>query len=155
MPRMHFEDFVPGTVTTYGSYAVTRQEIVSFASQFDPQPMHLDEAAAAGTLLGGLGASGWHVCAMLMRMLADNVLSDSAGIGAPGIDEVRWLKPVRPGDVLGVRQTVLDAKASRSLPDRGFVRFRFEVLNGAGEVVMEQSNSIMFRRRAPRAEVVA
>lgn len=155
MSRMHFEDFVVGTVTTYGSYPVTRQEIVSFASQFDPQPMHLDETAAAGTLLGGLGASGWHVCAMLMRMLADHVLANSEGIGAPGIDEVRWLRPARPGDVLSVRQTVLVVKASRSLPDRGFVRFRFEVLNGAGEMVMEQVNSVMFRRRPPQPEAAA
>jgi acyl dehydratase len=151
----YFEDFQAGQTESYGSYPVTREEIVSFASQYDPQPMHLDEAAGAVSILGGLGASGWHVCAMLMRMLADNVLATSAGICAPGIDEVKWLRPVRPGDVLSARHTVLAAKASQSRPDRGFVRFRFEVLDASGTPVMEQTNSIMFARRPPRPEAVA
>jgi acyl dehydratase len=150
MPRLSFDSFEPGAVTTYGSYPVTRDEIVAFASQYDPQPMHLDEAAAAGTLLGGLGSSGWHTCSMLMRMLYDNVLADSTGMGAGGIDEVKWRRPVRPGDVLSVRQTVLDKRAS-SRGDRGYVRFRFEVVNQAGDTVMEQTNSIIFGVSRPEA----
>lgn len=150
-----FDDFRPGAVEEYGSYTVTREEIVSFASQYDPQPMHLDEAAGAASMLGGLGASGWHVCAMLMRMIADHVLAGSAGMGAPGIEEVRWLRPVRPGDVLSVRQTVLSARASQSRPDRGFVRFRFEVLDATGAVVLEQVNSIIFGRRPGQPEARA
>jgi acyl dehydratase len=152
---MHFEDFRVGDTASYGRHLVTREEIVSFASQFDPQPMHLDEAAGAASILGGLGASGWHACAMMMRMLADNVLNGSSCMGAPGIEEVKWLHPVRPGDVLHVRHTVLATKASQSRGDRGFVRFRFEVVNEAGETVMEQTNSIIFGRRAPQPGAAA
>ncbi len=144
---LHFEDFTPGEIRTYGSYEVTREEILAFAAEYDPQPMHLDEAAAAQTMLGGLSASGWHSCAMLMRIIADNVLRDSSGMGAGGIDEVKWLRPVRPGDVLSVRHTVLDVRPSKTKTDRGFVRFRFEMTNAKGEVVLEQTNSIIFGRR--------
>ncbi|MCP8937015.1 MaoC family dehydratase [Alsobacter sp. SYSU M60028] len=147
MTSLAFEDFVPGAVSTYGAYKVTREEIVAFASRFDAQPMHLDEAAASTSMLGGLAASGWHTCAMLMRLFADNVLRDSTGMGAPGIDELKWLRPVRPGDVLGVRMTVLEARPSATRADRGYVRFRFEVTNQDGAVVMEQTNSVIFGRR--------
>lgn len=147
MPHLWFEDFAEGSTASYGRHEMTREEIVSFAAQFDPQPMHLDEAAGARSILGGLSASGWHTCVVLMRIIADNLLKDSAAMGAPGIDQVRWLRPVHPGDVLGARHTVLEARASRSKPDRGFVKFRFEVLDQAGNVVMEQVNSIMFARR--------
>ena len=143
----HFEDFRVGDTCTYGRHPVTREEIVSFAAQFDPQPMHLDEAAAAKSMLGGLAASGWHSCALMMRMIADNLLAGGAGMGAPGIDEVKWLRPLRPGDVVTVRQTVLDVRPSATRNDRGYVRFRFELLNQAGEVVMQQVNSIIFGRR--------
>jgi acyl dehydratase len=152
MPRVCFEDFVPGSVATYGAYPVTREEVIAYASEWDPQPMHLDEEAARETILGGLAASGWHTCAMLMRMIFDAFLHDSSGMGAGGIDEVKWLRPVRVGDTLSVRQTVLDSRVSRSKPDRGFVRFRFEVMNQDGKVVLQQTNSIMFGLRAP-AEV--
>ena len=155
MTGMFFEDFSPGAVEHYGAYPVTREEIVSFASQYDPQPMHLDEAAGAASMLGGLAASGWHVCSMLMRMIADHVLAGSSGMGAPGIDEVRWLKPVRPGDVLSVRQTVLSVRASQSRPDRGFVRFRFEVLDAGGTTVLEQVNTVIFGRRPHQPEARA
>ena len=97
MPKLHWEDFKPGAVATYGPRLVTREEIVAFAAEFDPQPMHLDEAAGAATMLGGLGASGWHICCLLMRMIADGFILDSASMGAPGIEEMRWLKPLRPG----------------------------------------------------------
>ncbi len=149
--KLWFEDFVPGDVRTYGSYEVTREEILAFAAEYDPQPMHLDEEAAAETLLGGLAASGWHTCAILMRLAADAFILNSSGMGAGGIDEVKWLRPVRPGDILSVRHTVLDARASRTKPDRGFVKLRYEMMNGKGEVVLEQTNSVMFGLRTPGA----
>lgn len=146
-PKLYFEDFVPGSSAAYGALPVERAEILAFAAQYDPQPMHLDEAAAAQTLLGGLAASGWQSCAFLMRIIAEEFVSHSAGMGAPGIDEVKWVRPVRPGDVLSVRHTVLEARESKSKADRGFVKFRFELLNQKGELVLEQINSIIFARR--------
>ena len=110
MPRLTFEDFKPGTAMTYGRYAVTLDEIRAYASEYDPQPMHLDAVAAQRSLLGGLAASGWHSCCMMMRMLTDSFLINTSCMGAPGVDEVRWLKPVYPGDVLTVRHTVLSSR---------------------------------------------
>ena len=110
MPKFYFEDFPPGRTAEYGPRRVTREEIIAFAAQFDPQPMHLDEEAARATMLGGLGASGWHSCCVMMRMIADGLLLDAASMGAPGIDEVHWLTPVRPGDRLTVRGTVLETR---------------------------------------------
>ena len=147
MPRLTFEDFKPGTAMTYGRYAVTLDEIRAYASEYDPQPMHLDAVAAQRSLLGGLAASGWHSCCMMMRMLTDSFLINTSCMGAPGVDEVRWLKPVYPGDVLTVRQTVLSSKVSQSKPDRGFVSFHFEMLNQNGDVVLDQRNAIMFGLR--------
>ena len=114
MPRLHWEDFTPGQVTDCGSRVVTRAEIVAFAAEYDPQPMHLDEQAASATLLGGLVASGWHSCCILMRMLTDNLLVDASFMGAPGVEEVRWLAPLRPGERVTLRATVLETRASRS-----------------------------------------
>ena len=147
MPRLTFEDFKPGTAMTYGSYAVTLDEIRAYASEYDPQPMHLDAVAAQRSLLGGLAASGWHSCCMMMRMLTDSFLINTSCMGAPGVDEVRWLKPVYPGEVLTVRHTVLSSKVSQSKPDRGFVSFHFEMLNQNGDVVLDQRNAIMFGLR--------
>jgi acyl dehydratase len=149
MPRVCFEDFEPGAVAAYGAYKVTRDEVIAYASEWDPQPMHLDEAAARESILGGLAASGWHTCAMLMRMIFDEFLHESSGMGSGGIDEVRWLHPVRVGDTLSVRHRVLDTRVSKTRPDRGFVRFRFEVLNQRSEVVLEQTNGILFGLREP------
>jgi acyl dehydratase len=126
---------------------VTREEIVAFAREFDPQPFHVDEAAAAGTIYGGLIASGWHTIALYMRLMWDSYLKDTASLGSPGVDEVRWLKPVRPGDTLRARFTVLDAVPSRSKPDRGIVRSLSEVFNQHGEVVMTLRGLGMFGRR--------
>src|ERR1700682_125628 len=100
MPRIYFEDIVPGSVITFGPRTITREEIIAFAAEFDPQPMHLDEEAAKKTMLGGLSASGWHSCAIMMRLIYDGFLVNAASMGAPGIDEVKWLKPVRPGGSL-------------------------------------------------------
>jgi len=147
MPKLHWEDFKPGAVAVYGPRLVTREEIVAFAAEFDPQPMHLDEAAASATLLGGLGASGWQTCCLLMRMIADGFLLDSTSMGAPGIDEVRWLKPLRPGTQIRVRATVLDMRASNSRPEMGFVRFHYEVLDDQDAVLTTMVCSTMLVRR--------
>src|SRR4051812_29956392 len=117
--------------------------MVAFAAEFDPQPMHLDEAAAEHTMLDGLGASGWYLCCILMRMSTDAFVLNSSSMGAPGVDEVRWLLPVRPDDELSLRATVLDTRASRSRPDMGFVRFEFELFDGHGRRVMTLTTSLM------------
>ena len=149
MPKLYFEDFHVGDVTEFGPRRVSREEIIAFAAQFDPQPMHMDEKAARHTMLGGLAASGWHTCSVMMRMLTDGFLLDAASMGSPGIDEVKWLRPVRPGDSLTVRGTVQSARASRSKPDRGFVTFLWEVFNDRGERVMTMICPQMMQRRDP------
>jgi acyl dehydratase len=127
VPKFYFEDFSPGWTAEYGPRRVTREEMIGFAAQFDPQPMHLDEEAARHTMLGGLAASGWHTCSVMMKMIADNLLLDSASMGAPGIDEVKWLKPVRPGDSLTARGSIVHAPPGK--PDRGFVNFLWKKFN--------------------------
>jgi acyl dehydratase len=131
-----FEDFVPGSVRTFGSVLVTEQEIIEFAKRYDPQVFHTDPVAARKTPYGGLVASGWHTAAMAMRLIVEHHLSHVASAGSPGVDEVRWLRPVRPGDELSVRVTVLEARRSESKPDRGVIRSLVEVLNQDGAVVM-------------------
>jgi acyl dehydratase len=147
VPKLFWEDFVEGSVAEYGPRLVTRQEIVAFAAEFDPQPMHLDEDAARSTLLGGLAASGWHTCVLVNRILVDTLIENAHALGAPGVDEVKWLKPVRPGDRLTVRAEVLNKRASRSRPEIGFVNFQLEVRNQAGEPVMTLASPLMFARR--------
>jgi len=147
MPKLHWEDFQPGAVAIYGPRLVTREEIVAFAAEFDPQPMHLDEAAASATLLGGLGASGWHTCCLMMRIIADGFLLESSSMGAPGIEEVRWVKPLRPGTRIRVRATVLDARASKSRPEMGLAKMNFEVLDDADALVMTLITTFMLGRR--------
>ena len=146
-PRLFFEDFAVGEVAVYGRHEVTRAEIVAFAREFDPQPFHLDDEAGAASILGGLCASGWHTAGMLMRMTADGWLNDAASMGGPGVEEVRWLRPVRPGDVLSVRRETLAARPSASRPEMGLVTFRFDVLDQAGAVAMMQRSVIMLGRR--------
>ncbi len=147
MTRLHWEDFQPGAVAIYGPRLVTREEIIAFAAEFDPQPMHLDEAAASNTLLGGLGASGWHSCCLLMKMIADGFLLDSTSMGGPGVEEVRWLKPLRPGTRIRIRSTVVDKRASNSRPEMGLVKFMFEVLDDADVTLTTLSTTLMFGRR--------
>jgi acyl dehydratase len=149
VPRYYFEDFSTDWTAQYGPRRVTREEIIGFAAQYDPQPMHLDEEAARHTMLGGLAASGWHSCCIMMKMIADGLLLDTASMGAPGIEEVKWLKPVRPGDSLRVHGNVLSTRASQSRPDRGFVNFRWEVSNDRGERVMTLVCPQMILRRHP------
>jgi acyl dehydratase len=151
VPKYYFEDFSTDWTAQYGPRRVTREEIIGFAAQYDPQPMHLDEEAARHTMLGGLAASGWHSCCIMMKLIADGLLLDTASMGAPGIDEVKWLKPVRPGDSLTVQGSVLDARASQSKPDRGFVKFLWEVFNDRGECVMTLVCPQMILRRHPGA----
>jgi acyl dehydratase len=148
MALLYFEDFPPGEILEYGDRLVTAEEIVEFARQFDPQPFHLDEEAARGTQAGGLIASGWQTAALLMRMNCDAFVLRSASQGAPGVEELDWSKPVRPGDRLRVRRTTLSARASRSRPEIGLVEFLFEVLNQDRETVMTQKNVAMIARRA-------
>lgn len=149
MPKLYWEDFEAGAVTVYGPRLVTREEIVAFAAEFDPQPMHLDEAAASATLLGGLAASGWHTCCLLMRMICDGFVLDSSSMGAPGVDEVRWLKPLRPGTNIRVRATILETRASNSRPDMGFVKYHFDVLDEADTALTTLRASFMLTRREP------
>lgn len=142
-----FEDFEPGETIALGSKTVTRDEIIAFAAEFDPQPFHLDEAAGEASLLGGLAASGWHTIAMLMRLLCDNLLLNSSGKGSPGVEEVRWMRPVRPGDVLTASAEVISARVLNSRPDLGMVDFLFTVTDQSGATVMTQRNKILFARR--------
>ena len=158
----YWEDFPAGHVRDFGGMTVSREAVLSFAAQFDPQPFHLDEEAARGSLFGGLCASGWHTCAMTMRMMCDAYLLDSASLGSPGIDALRWLKPVFPGDTLRVRLTVHDARPMASKPHVGLVRSLWEVRNQREETVLTMEGWGMFRRRdmkappsAPAAEPTA
>ena len=153
MPSTYWENFVAGRVIDSGPRRVTREEIVDFARQFDPQPMHLDEEAARESMLGGLCASGWHMCGLAMRMIVDGVLRDSASMGAPGVDEVRWLKPLRPDDEITLRTTVLETRESRSRPTMGLIGFRFELLDQHGATIMTMSSSLMMGRRPTDAAV--
>ncbi len=145
--RLFFEDFDPGRIFEHGPRRLPRDEMVAFAAEFDPQPMHLDDAAAKQTMLGGLAASGWYLCCILMRMCADAFVLNSSSMGAPGVDEVKWLKPVRPDEELRLRATVLDTRVSKSRPDMGFVRFEFDLFNAADEKVMALTTSLMLGRR--------
>jgi len=143
----YWEDFREGEVREFGATHVTREDIVRFATEFDPQPFHLDEAAAKQTFFGGLIASGWHTAAMAMRMMCDGYLSRSASLGSPGLDSLKWLLPVRPGDTLSVRLEVLETRPMESKPAIGLIKIRHEVLNQERQVVMRMEGYGMFRRR--------
>jgi acyl dehydratase len=143
----YFEDFTPGQVIELGSRTISKESIVAFAREFDPQPFHVDEEAAQRSIYGGLLASGWHSAALLMRLLYDGLLKDAASLGSPGVDELRWLRPVRPGDTLSVRMTVLESIPSRSKPDRGLIRSLTEMRNQHGEVVLTVRGLSLLGRR--------
>jgi acyl dehydratase len=148
MPVRTFEDFEPGQVYELGSTTVTEDEIVAFAREFDPQSFHLDPEAAKESVFGGLIASGWHTGAMWMRLYVDSMLAGSSAQGSPGIEELRWLAPVRPGDTLTGRLTVLEATPSSRRPDRGTVRIRGEMVNQDGVTVLSMVSRGHFRRRS-------
>jgi acyl dehydratase len=145
--KLHFEDFEPGRAFPLGPVDVTAREIIEFAREFDPQPMHMNEAAGRASILGGLAASGWHTCALFMRMMADSYLLNSHSQGAPGIDLMEWKKPVLAGDTLSGFSTVLEARAMRSRPGIGIVRFKHEIHNQRGDLACYCENWIMFSIR--------
>ena len=147
---LYYEDIEVGVVRRFGSKEVVREEVIDFASQYDPQPFHLDDAAAAQTYFGRLSASGWHTAAMVMRMLVDEgQKTGHFSLGSPGIDEMRWVKPVYPGDTLRVETEVLAKSEPKSRPDIGFLKVKVTVFNQHDEVVMRQvANNIQPRRPA-------
>jgi len=147
MMKRTFEDFKPGHLGTFGPHHVSREDILEFATEFDPQPMHLDEEAASRTILKGLSGSGWHMCALWMRMAWDGFISGIASMGAPGVEEVRWVSPLRPGDDLMLDVEVLDTRESKSMPDIGFVHLKQEMRNASGQVLMLSTIKIMVLRR--------
>lgn len=148
MVEIYFEDFQVGQVYELGSYTVSEEQILTFAREFDPQPFHVDRALAAESIYGGIIASGLHTASIFMRLLYDGLLCRSASMGSPGQDELRWLRPVRPGDTLTARGTVEELIPSKSKPDRGLVRKSYEVLNQHGEKVMTMRGLGMFGRRS-------
>jgi acyl dehydratase len=151
--RICYEDFEVGGVRTYGPRHVTREEIIEFATEFDPQPMHLDDEAAEKSMLKGLSGSGWHTCAIMMRMIYDGFLYEASSLGAPGVDEVRWMRPMRPGDDLTIKLTCIEKRESKSRPQVGLVRHDLEMSNAKGEIVMTSSYSGFFGKRNPGAAV--
>ena len=144
----YFEDYVPGAVFAFGDFAVSAEEIMDFGRRYDPQDFHTDAEAAAKTRFGGLIASGWQTAAMMMRMYCEHYLTKNASLSSPGVDELRWTQPVRPGDRLSLRISVAEARRSSSKPDRGLIRSAIEVLNQNGEVVMTMSAMNLIKCRS-------
>ncbi|HEX2531945.1 MAG TPA: MaoC family dehydratase [Burkholderiaceae bacterium] len=145
--KWYFEDFEVGRTIDVGSRIVTEDEIIAFAEQFDPQPFHVDPDAAGQSIYGGIIASGWHTCGMMMRLIVDGFLRESSSMGSPGVDEIRWIKPVRGGDTLAVSITALESRPSGSKPDRGVVTTLWEAKNQHGETVATIKGRAMFGRR--------
>ncbi|MGA7984474.1 MAG: MaoC family dehydratase [Burkholderiales bacterium] len=147
MIKYYWDDFTPGWTFESGSRSLSAEDIKRFAREYDPQVFHTDEEAAKATPFGGLIASGWQTCGMMMRLMCDGYLVESACLGSPGLEELRWLKPVRPGDALRLRSTVIEQTPSQKQPNRGTVRFRWEALNQNGEIVCAIVGRQLFRRR--------
>jgi len=152
--RFYWEDFPVGHHMDFGGTPVSREAVIAFASQFDPQPFHVDDEAGKQSLFGGLCASGWHTCAMAMRMMCDAYLLDSASLGSPGIDALRWCKPVYPGDTLRMSLDVVDARPMASKPEVGLVKSQWTLVNQHGQTVLTMEGWGMFRRR-PAADGVS
>jgi len=149
---LYWEDFRPGDVLEMGGHTFTEAEIIDFARQFDPQPFHVDPVAAKNSFFGGLIASGWHTCSVAMRLMVDRYVGRSASLGSPGIDNLRWLAPVRVGDTITYRRAIIAARPSASKPEIGLVQSRWEAVNQRGETVMTMEGWALFRRRpAPPA----
>lgn len=148
MPRWYFEDLTPGLTLEFAGPTVTAEAIIGFARQFDPQYFHVDAEAAKRSNFGALAASGWHTASLTMRMACDGYLLDSTSLGSPGLDELKWTKPVYAGDTLRLKTTILEARPSRSKPDRGAVLSRWEVFNQKGELVMHVTSWGLFGKRA-------
>lgn len=147
--KRHYEDIVVGASHDYGAYPVTKEEIFAFAHAYDPQPHHIDEEAAKLSLVKGLCASGWHSCAMFMRMFYDGMLADAASMGGPAIDQVKWMKPVRPGHVLKARSTCVEKRVMRSRPGVGICKMQHEMFNQDDELLMTMENSFFIAVRNP------
>ena len=147
--QTYWEDLEPGSVRELGSVTPSVEDIKEFAEQFDPQPFHIDELAGRRSIYGGLCASGWHTCSMAMRLTVDNFLNGSSSMGSPGLESLRWLKPVYPGDTLTLRHHILESRGMRKRPEIGIVRSRWEMLNQNGEKVLEMEGYGMFGRRTP------
>jgi acyl dehydratase len=145
----YFEDFSEGATLELGTFCLTTEEIIEFASKYDPQPMHTDPDAARASIYGGLIASGWHTAVRYMRLVVDNLMRDAESIGSPGLDNLRWLKPVRPGDTLQARFHIVETRLSNSRPDWGIVRSRGELVNQHDDVVMTIEAVNFFGRRPP------
>ena len=143
----YFEDYVPGVTVDCGSFTMSEADIIAFAEKYDPQPFHVDPVGAKDGPFGGLIASGWHTTSMMMRQLVDHWVSPESSLGAAGVDEIRWPKPVRPGDTLSIRATVLEARRSASKPDRGIVKTLAELTDSSGDLVMKLTaiNFILLR----------
>jgi acyl dehydratase len=151
---IHYEDIEVGSQQSFGRYAVTREEVVEFASKYDPQPFHLDDEAAAATHFGRLSASGWHTCAMTMRMLVENMsVVEQAGLGSPGVDNLRWVKPVYPGDTLRCETEVIAKRRSQSRPDMGLFKSRCRTFNQHDELVLDMVSNGLIRVRDPAAPI--
>lgn len=149
MTRIHLDDLAPGQVYALGRRVLGEDEIVAFAREWDPQAFHLDHEAALASIYSGLIASGWHTVCVFMRLFADGLLLRAEAMGSPGVDELRWLRPVRPGDTLEARLEVLEVRPSRSRPDRGAARLRCVMTNQDGDDVLTMLATLMFRRRPP------
>lgn len=142
MSLVHFEDVPVGTLIDCGTKTVTKDEIIAFATEFDPQPHHLDEEAANASILKGLSASGWHTCAVMMRMLVDGFAYNAASMGSPGMEEVRWMKPVRPGDTLRMQGRVTAARVSKSRPEMGLVDIEWDLFNEREQVCLMRGTGL-------------
>lgn len=147
--RIWWEDFTVGDTRDLGSLTVTEEEIVAFARQFDPQPFHLDPEAARHSVFGALCASGWHTCALAMRLMVTNFLHETSSLGSPGLESLKWLKPVYPGDELRLRHTITDKRPMNKRPDVGLVRTVWEMFNQHDDRVLLMEGWGMFRRRQP------
>ena len=147
MVKNYWEDFRVGERVLMGSVKVTKDDIVRFAVEYDPQVFHIDEKAGESSIFGGIIASGWHTCSLVMKMMCDSYLLDSASMGSPGMENIKWVKPVRPNDVLTAFRTTIETKSSRSKSDRGIVKTLFEVFNDSQELVMSMEGLGMFRRK--------
>lgn len=151
---LYFEDIEIGTKDSFGSYQVTREEVLEFAQKYDPQPFHLSDEAAAQTHFGKISASGWHTCAMTMRMLVENMsVIQRAGLGSPGVDQLMWRKPVYPGDTLRCETEVLEKRRSRSRPEMGLFKTRSQTYNQNDELVLEMVSNALMQVRDPSAPI--
>ncbi len=148
--KVWWEDMAVGQVLDLGSLSPTADDIVAFATQFDPQPFHLSEEGGKASVFGGLCASGWHTCSLAMRLMVTNFLHRSSSLGSPGLENIRWLKPVFPGDTLSLRQTVLEKRPMSKRPDVGLLRTQWEMFNQHGDQVLHMEGYGMFRRRSPQ-----